>query len=84
MIAGIVLRAIVAYVFLQFLVRASGKRTIKQGTALDLTVALVIADIVDNAVLGESQFAQFLVAATTLIGAHIILKVRRASAADAI
>jgi uncharacterized membrane protein YcaP (DUF421 family) len=84
MISGIVIRAVIAYVVLQLLVRSSGKMTIKQGSSLDFTVALVLGDIIDNAVWGEVGIAQFLVAAGTLFAAHIAVKAAGAARADAL
>jgi len=42
-----------AYVFLLAILRASGKRTIAQGTTLDFVVALVLGDLIDDALWAE-------------------------------
>ena len=44
----IVRRALVAYVFLLFLMRLSGKRAIAQGSAFDFVLALIVGDLVDD------------------------------------
>jgi uncharacterized membrane protein YcaP (DUF421 family) len=68
----IAVRALAAFIFLLALLRLSGKRTIYQGTAFDFVLALVLGDLIDNVVFGQSPFAQFAVASLTLIGARLI------------
>jgi uncharacterized membrane protein YcaP (DUF421 family) len=68
----ILVRVVVAYFLLLALVRLSGKRTIKQGSPIDFTVALIVGDIVDNYVWGEVATGAFVVAATVLIATHVI------------
>jgi uncharacterized membrane protein YcaP (DUF421 family) len=84
MILRIALRALFAYLFLQVLVRISGKKTVQQGTVLDFVVVLVVGDMADDAIWGELAVTQFVVAAATLFGVHTGLKAMRASTPDAL
>jgi uncharacterized membrane protein YcaP (DUF421 family) len=68
----IIVRVVVAYIILLGLVRLSGKRTIKQGSPFDFTVALIVGDIVDNYVWGEVATGEFVVAATVLLATHVV------------
>jgi len=58
-LGGIAVRAIVAYVYLLIMTRVSGKRVIGQASAFDFIVALILGDLVDNAVWGEVTMAKF-------------------------
>lgn len=82
----IAIRAVFAYIVLLVIVRTSGKRTVKQGSPFDFTVALVLGDIFDDAVWAEVAVSQFVVAAGTVVGVHVVvdtLRFRRALRADA-
>ena len=70
-------RAVFVYCTLLALVRVSGKRTIKQGSAFDFTVALILGDMADDAVWAEVPLSQFVVACATLLIAHVLLEVSR-------
>jgi uncharacterized membrane protein YcaP (DUF421 family) len=61
------IRAALAYIFLLALLRLAGKATIYQGTPFDFVLALVLGDIVDDALWSEVPMAQFVVAATSLV-----------------
>jgi uncharacterized membrane protein YcaP (DUF421 family) len=67
-------RALFAYVALLVLIRLAGKGTVKHGSVLDFTIALVIGDLIDDMVWAEVEAARFLVAAVTLVMIHIGLK----------
>ena len=69
-LTGIAARAIVAYVALLVLVRASGKQSIRHGTTLQFVIALVIGDMIDDAIWAEVSLAKFLVAIVTLFLTH--------------
>jgi uncharacterized membrane protein YcaP (DUF421 family) len=69
----LVVRCIITYVFLLALLRLAGNRTIKQGTPFDLVLALVLGDLVDNAVWAEVPFVQFVVASVTLVLAKLLM-----------
>ncbi len=55
----IVVRALVAYVYLLFVTRMSGKRVISQATPFDFIVALILGDLIDDAVWAEVPVAKF-------------------------
>jgi uncharacterized membrane protein YcaP (DUF421 family) len=67
---GIAARAILAYVTLLLLVRLSGKQSVRHGTTVQFVIALVIGDLVDDAILAEVGVMQFLVAVVTLFATH--------------
>jgi uncharacterized membrane protein YcaP (DUF421 family) len=67
---GIAARAIVAYIVLLVLVRVSGRQSVRQGTTFQFAIALVIGDMVDNAIWAEVSLAKFLVAVATLFATH--------------
>ena len=73
----IVLRVVFAYVILLTLVRLSAHRTIKHGPAFDFTVALIMGDLIDDAVWGEVPAAQFVVAAGAVFTLHTWFEVAR-------
>ena len=66
----IVVRALFAYAVLLVLVRASGKRTVQEGTAFDFVLALILGDMVDDVLWAEVAASRFAVAVTTLTMAH--------------
>ena len=63
----IAVRTVLCYLFLLGLVRASGKRGVKQVTPFDFVLVLILGDLVDDALWAEVPFAQFVVAASTLV-----------------
>ena len=65
-LTGLVVRAVVAYVFLLALVRISGKRLLSQATGMEFALAIMIGDLVDDAIFATIPFAQFIVAAGML------------------
>ena len=74
---AIAARAALSYIVLLALVRITGKHTIRQGTAFDFAVALIIGDLVDDVIWAEVSTAQFLVACSTLFALHWLLQVVR-------
>lgn len=70
---SIALRVIIVYTYLLIVVRLSGKRTIKEGTPLDLMVALIISDMPDDVIWGEVPLAQGFVAISSVMLAHLLL-----------
>ena len=76
---GIIARAALSYVVLLTFVRISGKRTIRQGTAFDFTVALIVGDMVDDVIWAEVGVAQFVVACSTLFAVHWLAQILRLS-----
>jgi uncharacterized membrane protein YcaP (DUF421 family) len=73
----IAVRAVFVFVTLLALVRCSGKRTVKQGSPFDFTVALILGDVADDAVFAEVALSQFAIAAGTLLVAHAIMDIAR-------
>lgn len=71
----IALRCIAVFVFLLILLRVSGKSTIQQGSTFDFVLALILGDLVDDAVWAEVPIAQFMVAAITLVLTKLLLTV---------
>lgn len=69
----IAVRAVFAYVVLLGLLRASGKRTVGQSTPFAFVLALVIGDMVDDALWAEVAAAQFTVAVSTLTVTQILV-----------
>lgn len=65
-VLGLAVRAVVAYLFLLALVRMSGKRLLSEATGIQFVLAIMIGDLVDDAMLATVPFAQLIVAAGTL------------------
>lgn len=76
----ITIRALAAFVFLLALLRLSGKRTIYQGTAFDFVLALVLGDMIDNAIFDEVPFAQFAVGSITLVATRMLITLHKGRA----
>jgi uncharacterized membrane protein YcaP (DUF421 family) len=70
-------RAVLGYLFLLLLVRVSGKRTVRQGSTLDFTVALIVGDMVDDLLWAEVNAAMFVVGAGMLFLAHTSIEAVR-------
>lgn len=69
-------RALFAFAFLLMLLRLSGKRTIRHGSPFDFVLALVLGDLIDNALWAEVSLAQFVAAAMTLVAVKALLDLR--------
>jgi uncharacterized membrane protein YcaP (DUF421 family) len=78
----IAVRAAFAFLVLLVLVRVSGKRTVKQGSPFDFTVALILGDMFDDAVWAEVAMSQFVVACGVLVGVHVLMDYGRWKAAS--
>ena len=70
-------RALLGYLFLLVLVRVSGKRTVRQGSMLDFTVALIVGDMVDDLLWAEVNAALFVVGAGMLFLVHTTIEAMR-------
>lgn len=68
----ILVRTLVAYVFLLAMLRVSGKRLVAEATGMQLVLAILIGDLVDDAMFGSVPFAQFVVAAGALAMAQVL------------
>lgn len=74
---GIAARAALSYSVLLLLVRLAGKRTVRQSTALDFAIALIVGDLVDDMIWAEVSAAQFIVACTALFALHALVQIVR-------
>lgn len=72
---SLAIRAVVAYVFLLALVRVSGKRLVSQATGMQFVLAIMIGDLVDDAILAGVPFAQLIAAAGTLTVLQLLIAV---------
>jgi uncharacterized membrane protein YcaP (DUF421 family) len=71
---GVAARTAIVYVFLVIALRVAGRREVGQLSIFDLVVLLVVADAVQNSMVGENiTLAGGLVAAATLIGLDYLL-----------
>jgi uncharacterized membrane protein YcaP (DUF421 family) len=70
-------RALFAYALLLVVIRLTGKRTVKHGSVLDFTIALVLGDLVDDLIWSEVPVSQFVVAAGVLLMVHLTFDVAR-------
>jgi uncharacterized membrane protein YcaP (DUF421 family) len=55
------------------LLRASGKRTIHQGTPFDFVLALVLGDMIDDLLWGDVEAARFVAAVGSLTLCHTVI-----------
>src|SRR5688500_19666686 len=69
----IAMRAVFVYLLLLVLIRLSGKRTISEGTPFSFVLALVLGDMIDDALWAEVATAQFVAAAGTLAVVHLLV-----------
>jgi len=74
-LARVVIRVLFAWVFVQALLRISGKRTVKQGDLTSFVVAIVLGDMFDDVFWAEVPAAQFVVAAGVLVLLHALLTI---------
>ena len=73
----IAVRALAAYIYLAVTTRASGKRVISQATPFDFVIALILGDLVDDALWAEVPMSVFLVASGSLFLVHFACDVAR-------
>lgn len=67
----IAVRALFTFVFLLLLVRLSGKHTVSEGKIFDFVLALILGDMIDDALWADVPASQFVVASGTLVLAQI-------------
>lgn len=72
-VLGILIRVVVAYVYLLVVLRLSGKRVIGQGTPFDFIVALIVGDMPDDVIWGEVPLAQGLVGMGSVMLLHLVV-----------
>lgn len=67
-----VLRAVIIYLFLLVLFRATGKRTLAQATPFDLILVLIISEAVQNGMVGKDySLTNAVLIVTTLLATDI-------------
>ena len=71
----IAVRALVAYVYLLASTRLSGKRVISQATPFDFVVALIVGDLVDDAMWAEVSMAKFAAGSASIFVCDAIAKI---------
>jgi uncharacterized membrane protein YcaP (DUF421 family) len=71
----IAVRAIVAYVYLLCVTRISGKRVVSQATPFDFIVALILGDLIDDAVWTEVPMAKFAAAVGSILVCDALTKI---------
>ena len=69
----IVIRVVFVYLLLLCLIRLSGKRTVSESTPFSFVLALILGDMVDDALWAEVAIAQFVAAAGTLGVVHLLV-----------
>ena len=80
--AHIVVRVVFGYFFVLVLIRASGKRTVKQVDPLSFVMAAVLGDLFDDMFWAEVPAAEFVVAAATLVLVHLAGEIVKQSAGE--
>ena len=68
--AAIAVRAIFTYAALLVLVRMSGKVAVRNASTFDFVVALIVGDMVDDAIWAEVGAMQFVAGACSLFATH--------------
>lgn len=72
---GVVIRALVVYLFMIFAIRIFGKKELAQLSVIDLVFILLISNAVQNAMVGpDTSLEGGLIAATALFAANFTLK----------
>ena len=69
----IAVRAAFTYIFLLALLRSAGKRTVAHGTPLDFIVALILGDLIDDAIWADASTGTFVAASGAILTIHISL-----------
>lgn len=69
----IALRCLISYVFLLLMLRLRGKRAVAQASAFDFVLALIVGDLVDDAVWADVPVTQFLTGVATLFAADTLV-----------
>ena len=70
----VAVRAIVAFLYLCVTTRVSGKRVVNQATPFDFIVALIIGDLIDDALWAEVSMMKFGVAVASIFVCDAIVK----------
>ena len=75
----IAVRAVFVYVFALALVRATGKRSVRQGDMASFVLAIILGDMFDDALWAEVPMSEFVVGAGTLALAHVVARTEYAA-----
>ncbi|HVE71782.1 MAG TPA: YetF domain-containing protein [Thermoanaerobaculia bacterium] len=70
----IAVRALVAYAYLLFQTRVTGKRVVSQATPIDLIVSLIVGDLIDDMLWGEVSAAKFACAVGVIMASEVLVK----------
>jgi uncharacterized membrane protein YcaP (DUF421 family) len=70
----IAVRALVAYIYLLVMARASGKRVVSQATPFDFVMSLILGDLIDDALWAEVETAKFGAAVASVCLCDMIVK----------
>jgi uncharacterized membrane protein YcaP (DUF421 family) len=73
----IIVRVVFAYLVLLVFMRLAGKRAVKQATPFDFTLALILGDLLDDAIWAEVQTSVFVMAAGVLVFVHVLFDTLR-------
>jgi len=69
-----VLRTVIVYLFIAFLIRVAGKRQMAQLNSFDLVVVLLLSNVVQNAIIGpDNSVIGGLLGAATLVGFNSVM-----------
>lgn len=71
----IAVRAFVAYLYLLFTTRASGKSVVGQATPFEFLVALILGDLIDDALWAEVSMAKFGAAVGSILLCDALVKI---------
>lgn len=70
----LVLRATILYLFILFIMRVTGKRTLSELTAFDFVLLLLVAESTDNSIIGRDHaLVSTIVVILTFVGLEIFL-----------
>jgi uncharacterized membrane protein YcaP (DUF421 family) len=67
----IAVRVVIVYAVMRVFVRIAGKRSVKQASPFDFTIALILGDMMDDAIWAEVGIAMFAVACGSLMITHV-------------
>src|SRR5690348_17262275 len=69
-----VIRGLVIYLFLMFVFRLSGKRSLAQTTPFEFVLLLIISEVTQQALIGQDfSLTTSIILITTLIGADLLI-----------
>jgi uncharacterized membrane protein YcaP (DUF421 family) len=81
-LTGIVVRVLLTSLVLLILVRATGKQSVRHGTTFEFVIAVIIGDLLDDAIWAEVSLARFLAAVVTLFVTHWLVELVNYGAGD--